>query len=54
MLEHLADIRLVSAKIAAEVAKMAYDNGFTDRERPEDILADVKDYMYRPIYPHYA
>lgn len=50
----LADIRLVSAKIAAEVAKMAYDNGFTDRERPEDILADVKDYMYRPVYPHYA
>ena len=50
----LADIRLVSAKIAAEVAKMAYDNGFTDRERPEDILADVKDYMYRPVYPHYV
>jgi malate dehydrogenase (oxaloacetate-decarboxylating)(NADP+) len=50
----LADIRIVSAKIAAEVAKMAYDNGFTDRERPEDILADVKDYMYRPVYPHYA
>jgi malate dehydrogenase (oxaloacetate-decarboxylating)(NADP+) len=50
----LADIRLVSAKIAAEVAKMAFDNGFTDRERPEDILADVKDYMYRPVYPHYV
>jgi malate dehydrogenase (oxaloacetate-decarboxylating)(NADP+) len=50
----LADIRLVSAKIAAEVAKMAYENGFTSREQPEDILADVKNYMYRPVYPHYV
>jgi malate dehydrogenase (oxaloacetate-decarboxylating)(NADP+) len=50
----LADIRLVSAKIAAEVAKMAYESGFTSREQPEDILADVKNYMYRPVYPHYV
>ena len=50
----LTDIRLVSAKIAAEVAKMAYDNDFTQREEPADVLADVKDYMYRPVYPHYV
>jgi malate dehydrogenase (oxaloacetate-decarboxylating)(NADP+) len=50
----LADIRLVSAKIAAEVAKMTYESGFTSREEPEDILADIKNYMYRPVYPHYV
>ena len=40
--------------IARDVAKMAYDNGFTDREEPEDILADIHEYMYQPVYPHYA
>ena len=50
----LSAIRHVSAHIAAEVCKMAYDNGFTDRERPDDILADVHAYMYKPVYPHYV
>jgi malate dehydrogenase (oxaloacetate-decarboxylating)(NADP+) len=50
----LSDIRHVSARIAAGVCKMAYDNGFTDRQEPEDILADVHAYMYRPVYPHYV
>jgi malate dehydrogenase (oxaloacetate-decarboxylating)(NADP+) len=50
----LSDIRQVSAHIAADVAKMAYDNGFTDKPEPEDILAEVQAYMYRPIYPHYV
>ncbi len=50
----LSRIREVSALIARDVAKMAYDSGFTDKEEPEDILADIHDYMYRPIYPHYA
>jgi malate dehydrogenase (oxaloacetate-decarboxylating)(NADP+) len=49
----LSAIRQVSANIAAEICKMAYDNGFTDRPAPDDILADVHDYMYRPVYPHY-
>jgi len=40
--------------IARDVAKMAYDNGFTDKPEPEDILADIHDNMYKPIYPHYA
>src|SRR5210317_2434308 len=40
----LADIRQVSANIAAEVCKIVYDNRFTDRPAPEDILADVYDY----------
>ena len=50
----LSRIRQVSALIARDVAKMAYDNGFTDREEPEDILADIHEYMYQPVYPHYA
>lgn len=50
----LSLIRQVSALIARDVAKMAYDNGFTDREAPDDILADVHEHMYQPVYPHYA
>jgi malate dehydrogenase (oxaloacetate-decarboxylating)(NADP+) len=50
----LSYIRHVSAKIAADVATLAYDKGYTDRPRPEDILQDVQEYMYHPIYPHYV
>jgi malate dehydrogenase (oxaloacetate-decarboxylating)(NADP+) len=50
----LSSIRQVSGLIARDVAKMAYDNGFTDREEPDDILADIHDNMYQPVYPHYA
>ena len=50
----LSAIRQVSAKIAADVAKMAYDNGFTDKPEPDDVLAEVHEYMYRPVYPHYV
>ncbi len=47
-------IREVSARIAGEVARIAYDEGLTDRQRPDDILADVREHMYQPVYPHYA
>jgi malate dehydrogenase (oxaloacetate-decarboxylating)(NADP+) len=50
----LSNIRHVSAKIAADVATMAYDKGYTDRPRPDDILRDVQEHMYHPIYPHYV
>jgi len=50
----LANIRQVSALIAQDVARIAYDNGYTDKEEPEDILADIHQYMYQPVYPHYA
>ena len=50
----LKRIREVSARIAAEVARIAYDEGLTDKERPEDILADVRKHMYQPVYPHFA
>jgi fido (protein-threonine AMPylation protein) len=44
----------VSALIARDVAKIAYDEGLTDKEEPDDILADIHEYMYQPVYPHYA
>ena len=50
----LSHIRSVSAKIAYDVAKLAYDKGLTDKEEPEDIMAEIHDYMYQPVYPHYA
>jgi len=31
-----------------------YDQGLTDKEEPEDIEAEIHDYMYHPVYPHYA
>ena len=50
----LTRIRKVSALIAHDVAKLAYDNGLAGKEQPEDILADIHEYMYQPVYPHYA
>lgn len=50
----LSRIRSVSAKIAYDVAKMVYDQGLTDKEEPDDINAEIQDYMYQPVYPHYA
>ncbi len=50
----LSQIRNVSALIALEVAKIAWAEGLADREEPEDILADIREHMYLPVYPHYA
>lgn len=50
----LSRIRQVSAVIAYDVACIAYKNGLTDKEEPDDVLADIHDHMYQPIYPHYA
>jgi len=50
----LSRIRDVSARIAADVATMAWDRGYTDRPRPDDILADIHAHMYQPVYPHYV
>jgi malate dehydrogenase (oxaloacetate-decarboxylating)(NADP+) len=50
----LSRIREVSALIAHDVAKMAYENGLTDKPEPADILADVHAHMYQPVYPHFA
>ena len=50
----LSRIRDVSAHIALEVAGIAYDRGLADKERPKNILEDIRAYMFRPVYPHYA
>ena len=50
----LSRVREVSAKIAYEVAMIAFNNGLTDLEMPEDLMAEIRGYMYQPVYPHYA
>ncbi len=50
----LTEIREVSAHIAAAVAAIVYDEGLTERPRPDDILADVREKMYQPVYPNYV
>jgi len=50
----LKRVREVSATIAYEVAKIAWSQGLTDLEEPEDIMAEIHKQMYQPVYPHYA
>ena len=50
----LNQIREVSALIARDVARLAWDQGLAGRPQPDDILAAIRDYMYQPVYPHYA
>jgi malate dehydrogenase (oxaloacetate-decarboxylating)(NADP+) len=50
----LADIREVSARIAAAVATVAYKRGLAAQPRPTDVLSLVKSRMYEPRYPTYA
>ena len=50
----LQRIREVSALIARDVAKIAYERGIAGKDEPGDILADTHEYMYQPVYPHYA
>ncbi len=47
-------IREVSALIARDVARIAYDRQLTDKEEPDNLLADIHKHMYQPVYPHYA
>jgi len=50
----LADIRAVSAHIAAAVARVAYDRKLAAGPAPADLLAFVKSRMYEPRYRDYA
>jgi len=50
----LSRIRDVSAKIAYEVAKIAFKNGLAEIEEPEDLMAAIRAHMYKPVYPHYG
>jgi malate dehydrogenase (oxaloacetate-decarboxylating)(NADP+) len=50
----LSRIRQVSAQIAQDVARIAYDGGLAINPEPDDIAAEIRTYMYQPVYPHYA
>jgi len=50
----LARIRDVSALIAFEVAKIAFEKGLAQCEEPEDLMAEIHKHMFQPVYPHYA
>lgn len=50
----LARIGEVSTLIARDVARIAYDRGLADADEPDDLLAAIQAYMYKPVYPHYA
>jgi malate dehydrogenase (oxaloacetate-decarboxylating)(NADP+) len=50
----LSRIREVSALIAHDVAKIAWETGLAKREQPEDVMADIRKHMFQPVYPHYA
>ena len=44
----LSTVREVSVKIGAAVAQYAYDNGLAGNERPADLEAAVREFMYKP------
>ncbi|MCK5920804.1 MAG: NAD-dependent malic enzyme, partial [Methylococcales bacterium] len=46
----LATIREVSARIAVNVAEVAYAQGLASVERPDDLYRFIKEQMYTPTY----
>jgi malate dehydrogenase (oxaloacetate-decarboxylating)(NADP+) len=46
----LKNVREVSARIAVEVAEVAYSRGLAARPRPSDVMADIRANMYQPVY----
>lgn len=49
----IENIREVSARIAAAVTKVAIDEHLSDKALPDNLLEDIKSYMYTPEYPEY-
>jgi malate dehydrogenase (oxaloacetate-decarboxylating)(NADP+) len=50
----LTKIREISIEIAAAVAAIAHDSGLARCARPDDIVADIRDRMFRPEYREYV
>jgi malate dehydrogenase (oxaloacetate-decarboxylating)(NADP+) len=50
----LSRIRHVSALIAQDVAEIAFRRELSSRPEPDNILSEIHDYMYQPLYRHYA
>jgi malate dehydrogenase (oxaloacetate-decarboxylating)(NADP+) len=46
----LKNVREVSARIAVDVAEVAYNRGLAGRPRPSDVMADIRANMYEPVY----
>ncbi|MCB0668446.1 MAG: NAD-dependent malic enzyme [Saprospiraceae bacterium] len=49
----IENIREVSARIAAAVTKVAIEEHLSDIVLPDNLLEDIKSYMYTPEYPEY-
>jgi malate dehydrogenase (oxaloacetate-decarboxylating)(NADP+) len=50
----LRGVREVSARIAVAVAEVAFKRGLAEIDRPDDLLAFMREQMYDPTYPVYA
>ena len=50
----LANVRAVSARIAAAVARVAYRHGLATKPEPKDLLGFVQSHMYDPHYKSYV
>jgi malate dehydrogenase (oxaloacetate-decarboxylating)(NADP+) len=50
----LSEIRRVSAAIAVQVARVAYEEGHATLPKPADLAAHVARHMYNATYPSYA
>jgi len=46
----LKNVREVSARIAVDVAEVAYSRGLAGKPRPADVMADIRANMYEPVY----
>jgi malate dehydrogenase (oxaloacetate-decarboxylating)(NADP+) len=54
LLPPLEDIRAVSARIAAAVARLAAEEGVAREEVPQDADAWIGERVYQPVYPDYT
>ncbi|HEX2855321.1 MAG TPA: NAD-dependent malic enzyme [Opitutaceae bacterium] len=50
----LSKIRDISLQIAAATATVAHDTGLAQVPRPADIVADIRERMFNPVYREYA
>ena len=50
----LQNVREVSARIAVDVAEVAYGRGLAGKPRPADVMADIRANMYEPVYRPYV
>jgi len=49
-----SDILEVEIKIAARVAKLVFESGLAQVDRPADMEAFIRQHVYSPVYPSLA